>query len=751
MWLRHRRYQVWLLAASGLFAVGVVASVLVASLVSGNAAATARQNLRSSAAATSSTLRLAIQHENDLVVSLRGFIVTQPTASYARLRQWVEVTDAMARYPELTTVGEIAVASSDGKSIGATASPYCFIVRTVVRSGLHLKLPSNKTYCTKSPIASALTTKGSSATPAYLPFPSAIGTLLVVFTPVYRNGVVPATASGRRAGFLAWVATAVEPGMLLNRALQGHSNLAVRLRYHAGSTNVTFNSGPIPHGARSTITNFHNGWTVATFGVVAGSGIFADGNAIAFLFGGILASALLAAFVFVLATGRLRATRLVDEKTEELRHQALHDSLTGMPNRDLVSDRISRLFARGRRSGQMGAALYVDLDHFKNVNDTLGHEAGDQLLCAVAERLATVLRDIDTIGRMGGDEFVVLTEGGELAVGPELVAERLLESLRRPFNLDGVSLPLTITASIGVAFGDREQPGDLLRDADLALYQAKAAGRDCYEVFGPQMESSAQRRVHLEFDLRAALENDQFRLVYQPIYALSDLSLVSVEALLRWDNPLMGEIQPNEFIPLLESSGQIVDVGRWVLHKACKQAALWREQCKSLAISINVSGNQLNRDGLITHIEEALASSGLEPGALTIEVTETVLMRDLYRTRKQLQAIAKLGVQIAIDDFGAGYSSLAYLQQFPANTLKIDRVFTDVINRSSEPGLMIDALVALGRNLGLKIIVEGVETAAQLDYLRTQQVDEVQGFLLSRPLDSDALATKLLDLREIRK
>ena len=452
--------------------------------------------------------------------------------------------------------------------------------------------------------------------------------------------------------------------------------------------------------------------------------------------------ALLAALVLILATGRARALRLVVEKTGELRYQSLHDPLTGLPNRALIADRIEQLLARNRRNGSLGAALYVDLDEFKNVNDTLGHGAGDRLLQAVAARLTTSLRDADTIGRMGGDEFVVLIDGASLQSAPELVAERLLEVHAAAVRcLEGeTASPIVVTASVGIAIGDREIPGELLRDADVALYQAKAAGKNCYQRFHPEMDTHIQRRFDLEFDLRAALADDQFRLVYQPIYNLDDLSLVAVEALLRWDHPSRGVIQPDEFIPLLEASGQIIEVGRWVLNTACTQMAAWRARGSDLAIAVNVSGRQLDRDIVVDHVHEALEMSGLDPAVLTIEVTETALMRNVDTTARRLRELKALGVEIAVDDFGTGYSSLAYLQRFPVDCLKIDRTFTDAITRSPESDALIHTLVQLGKDLGLKTLAEGVESIDQVDHLRREHVNEAQGFLLARPLDPRSLS-----------
>ncbi len=345
---------------------------------------------------------------------------------------------------------------------------------------------------------------------------------------------------------------------------------------------------------------------------------------------------------------------------------------------------------------------------------------------------------------MGGDEFIVLIDGSTLNVGPQLVAERLLDVLRQPFELPGTTIPLVVNASIGIALGDRESAGELLRDADVALYQAKAAGKNRYAIFDPEMQTELQHRVELESELRSALGGHQFRLVYQPIYNLDDLSLVAVEALLRWDHPTRGVIQPAEFIPILEQTGQIREVGAWVLREACAQTAAWHARGDTLDVSVNVSGRQLDDDAIIDHIRQALSLSDLDPTSLIIEVTETALMRDVQATASRLRSIKELGVRIAIDDFGTGYSSLAYLQQFPVDCLKIDRSFTNAISASPESKALVATLVQLGKDLGLKTLAEGVETTDQMDYLRGERVNEAQGFLLARPLDPATIEAQIL-------
>jgi EAL domain-containing protein (putative c-di-GMP-specific phosphodiesterase class I) len=318
--------------------------------------------------------------------------------------------------------------------------------------------------------------------------------------------------------------------------------------------------------------------------------------------------------------------------------------------------------------------------------------------------------------------------------------------MRQPFELDVAPMPLTVTVSVGIAVGDRSSPGELLRDADVALYLAKAAGKNCYEVFRPEMDTHIRQRYELEFDLRSALESDQFRLVYQPIYNLDDLSVVGVEALLRWDHPTLGTVPPDEFIPLLESSGRILQVGRWVLIEACGQMASWRARGSALEVSVNVSGRQLDHDVIVDDVREALERSGLDPSMLTIEVTETALMRNTETTARRLRELKALGVQLAIDDFGTGYSSLAYLEKFPVDCLKIDRAFTSAMSSSTESRALVRTLVQLGRDLGLTTLAEGVETTEQVDRLRDEHVDLAQGFLMSRPMDPETLATTILQL-----
>ncbi len=761
-----QRRTLWAGVAAVLLVVGISSALVAARLVAQTTDVNSQRHFRAASAQVASTLQLAIQHEQDLIISASGFVIGNPNASNAQFVAWARSVHALARYPELLGFGHsviVPAAQLPGFAARAVKDPsgplaanrtfnvvpsgrrafYCLSVGAVARAGAPA-FPAGFDYCANGPTGAASLASLDSGQGAYLPIRAGKLTLLSVLTPVYRHGVTPATAAGRHQAFLGWVGMSLMPGLILTRALQGHPDTALTFRYHAGRWNAAFHSGQVASGARSATVSLHNGWTVETYAVVASGGIFANANALALLLAGIALSLLLAALVFVLGTGRVRAIRLVGQRTGELRHQALHDGLTGLANRVLITDRIEQLLARNRRAGTEGAALFIDLDEFKNVNDTLGHGAGDQLLVAVAARLRSTLRDADTIGRMGGDEFVVLIDGGELSVAPYLVAERLLDVMRQPFELDDARTPLTVNTSIGIAVGDRATAGELLRDADVALYEAKARGKNRYQIFHPEMQTTISQRVELEFDLRSALTDEQFFLVYQPIYNLADLTVVGVEALLRWQHPTNGLMSPDEFIPILEQTEQIREVGRWVLNEACEQMVAWRSRGDTLDLSVNVSGVQLDTPAIVEHISEALANSGLDAAALIIEVTETSLMRDAEATARQLRAIKDLGVRIAVDDFGTGYSSLAYLQQFPVDSLKIDRMFTNAITTSPESKALIGTLVQLGKDLGLTTLAEGVETPRQLDELRANEVNEIQGFLLSKPLDAETLETEIL-------
>jgi diguanylate cyclase (GGDEF)-like protein len=446
---------------------------------------------------------------------------------------------------------------------------------------------------------------------------------------------------------------------------------------------------------------------------------------------------------------RQRTDEELARREDELAFLATHDALTGLPNRTLILDRVEQMLARSTRSQTPVAALFVDLDNFKQINDTFGHAVGDELLRAVTARLGGVIRDADALGRLGGDEFVVISEELSLSVGPELIAERLLDALSHPFNLgEERATRVSVTASIGIAMGERISAEELLRDADIAMYRAKWDGRNRYVVFETGMQDTIQKRMELEMDLRDALEGGEFFLVYQPTVDLSDMSPTGVEALIRWKHPSRGIVQPDDFVPLLEDTGLIVEVGRWVLREACIQGAAWRAAGYPIGMAVNVSARQLDTDQVVCDIEEALSHSGLEPTALTIEITETTLMRNADATSRRLTQIKQLGVRIAIDDFGTGYSSLAHLQRFPVDALKIDRSFISGLRHNQEGETLVRTLVQLGKALSIETFAEGIEQQQDLALLQDENCDIGQGFLFARPLDAEATEAFLQEWAE---
>ena len=454
---------------------------------------------------------------------------------------------------------------------------------------------------------------------------------------------------------------------------------------------------------------------------------------------------------------RQRSHEELTSRQKELVFLATHDALTGLPNRTLILDRIEQTLTRARINQEPVAALFVDLDSFKAINDSLGHNVGDELLCAVAARLTGVIRETDALGRFGGDEFVVIADGLSLAAGPELIAERLLEAFKEPFTLSAAEdTRVFVKASIGIATDGRSSAEELLRNADIAMYRAKWGGKNRYLVFESGMQDEVQSRLEVEMDLQGALDGEEFFLVYQPTLDLESMSPTGVEALIRWRRPGRGVVQPEEFIPMLEETGMIIDVGAWVLKEACAQGAKWREAGHPLSLAVNVSALQLDTDEFFDHVVEALDRSGLDPEALTIEITETALMKNAEETARRLAALKGLGVRIAVDDFGTGYSSLAHLRQFPVDVLKIDRAFVSQLSDGREGEILLHTLVQLGKALSIETTAEGIERPQDLSLIKSEECDNGQGFLFTRPLspqDADSFfrhwsATRRFEVRQ---
>jgi diguanylate cyclase (GGDEF)-like protein len=770
----------WLLAAWMTLVLGIAGSLTGSMLWRHNALVHNRQDFQATAANVSATLETLLRSNISVVQTLRSDYEVEPTMSATRFALWareLERFQPLARVADLTVIR--SVPASDLRTFLArrNADPafrrlaagqiipvlrtdggrYCLIAAGSSPAGGLGSLSEflQGDWCDPtSPVGGSIL--GTVMTQAQVQRETMDSGRLLVFhnivegaqiayveVAVYRRGAPLATTAERRRATIGWITSSFNIRALIRDAIGNNRKLAVAV-YHTnpGQPSTRFGTLGRAQGRYSYAVrlNIDSPWMIRVTGSAPVTGLSADAQGLIALIVGLLVSILIFAVLFTLARSRARALGLVEQKTGQLRHQALHDALTELPNRVLALDRAEQMLARARRSGLAVAALYVDVDGFKQVNDTFGHAAGDELLRIVAHRLRSVVREGDTAARLGGDEFVVLLEGATLDAGPELVAERLLEVLRQPYELSDLGgRELVLTASVGIADGLRENADQLLADADVALYEAKAAGRNRWVRFEAEMQAAARTKLHLELDLAKALERDELYLVYQPTFDLRTQEVIGVEALLRWQHPERGLVSPQDFIPIAEGNGLIVPLGRWVLQEACRQAKVWHEAGHRLAIAVNVSARQLDDDVIIKDVEAALERSGLDPGKLTLEITETALMRDPQLTATQLRGLKDLGVRIAIDDFGTGYSSLAYLRQFPADALKIDRSFIGEIAHSRESDALIHTLVQLGKTLDIETLAEGIEDESQLHALQREDCDSGQGFWFSRPLEASAL------------
>jgi diguanylate cyclase (GGDEF)-like protein len=457
---------------------------------------------------------------------------------------------------------------------------------------------------------------------------------------------------------------------------------------------------------------------------------------------------LVASFSKMMATIEQQAQEInhFPQKLDQLTRQAFQDPLTALANRALFMDRLAHALARTERRAQHVAVLFLDIDRFKVINDSLGHAVGDQALGELSRRLMECVRPEDTIARLGGDEFAILLEDLDDLSGATAVAERVGKALETPFLLEGREV--VVTMSVGVALNTRRPvtPEELLRDADLAMYRAKGKGKNRYEVFDTDTAAPAIHRLDLELDLRSAVARDELRLHYQPVVHLETGQVEEFEALVRWQHKDRGLLPPDAFIGLTEETGLIIPIGQWVLTEACRQARQWQEQRPSeppLTIGVNLSARQLQDPDLVSLVSRVLKDSGLDARSLKFEITESVVMQDAPATLATLHALRDLGIRLAIDDFGTGYSSLGYLKRFPIDTLKIDRSFVEGIVTDAEDAAIVQAVISVAKSLGLSVTAEGIENEAQLQRLKDLGCERGQGFYFGHPLAADIVFDSL--------
>jgi diguanylate cyclase (GGDEF)-like protein len=760
--------------------LGVTLSGALALGWRGSALQTNRKSFQSRATDLGAALDSKLDTNIELTRAMRAIATLEPSAGQTRFLQWqqelrrgaTQATGVVAaliqpirasRLPQFQRQAEADPAfrtllAGSFKILPAGRRPvYCLTRAIINTTAVNNPYPLLLDYCApalpgigRSPYAALTRIATDTGSFVATSVPGAGGSLVGLGAAVYRRGVPLATVAQRRRSIAGFIGTSFDSAALIRSVLAGRRSLTMAL-YHrnvGGPLQLIGRASANPTGMSAGYSErreLGGGWLVQISGV-GDSPIPADLQGLSALGLGLLITVLSFLLYRVLVRSRQRAWGLVSKKTGELAYRALHDPLTDLPNRSLVLDRAEQILARARRADMPVTALFMDIDGFKLVNDRFGHQAGDEVLRQVGARLKTVLRENDTIGRLGGDEFVMLVDSPGLNVAPELVAERILAVLRQPIQLSQPSRTrVSITASIGIATGIPASAEILLADADLALYKAKALGNGGYVKFESAMQTAAQDRIVLEMDLARALDTDQFFLVYQPMMDLRDQRVVGVEALLRWRHPSNGVIPPDVFIPIAENNGLIVELGRWVLERACAQGAAWQETGYPLNISVNVSARQLERSEFVAEVRAALHHSGLHAAALTLEITETVLMRNPDVTARLLTELKSLGVRIAVDDFGTGYSSLAYLRQFPVDSLKIDRTFITGIATSSEAHALTHTLIQLGKALGLQTLAEGVEEHVQVRELQREGCDLAQGYLFARPLTPKALEDFLRD------
>jgi diguanylate cyclase (GGDEF)-like protein len=780
-----------------LLAVGLVASSVVGMILRTATLNSARDSATATAHSAQARLSQNLQDHFDVAGTIGTLVTVSPGLTNSQLNTWFDANGGKVQHPDILALGYVedvalsqlgsfaAVVKADppfglSSKAGFNVTPpglrsqYCLLRLGVLefqavpalggtverglaafsaflnpgidecaatRANWGLESAASTGTAAVGSIDNLVARTGSNVKAAASATKALFGSVQPIFEtiPIYSTGLVPTTVAGRQANLQGWVIMVVAANSLVNSVVAGQHHMALTLAYReaTGEPVVLTRVGHAAAGAyHETVMVGTSGRWIVNLAVPAPSGALSPNTqGVAVFLSGLLLTLLLFLLIRVLAISRSQALMLVKQKTGELEHQARHDSLTGLPNRAMIYERADHAMARARSGGPGVVLLVIDLDGFKTVNDAFGHDVGDELLQVVADRLSAMLGASCTVGHTGGDEFVVLTDGGPVD-DPERLADAMLRALTVPYRVKGAVATLSMTASIGVATGLRASASHLLRDADIALYEAKAAGKNRFVVFRPEMRTAVVDRFDLESELRTAVRRWEFFLVYQPIFDLHDMEVKSVEALLRWKHPTRGIVPPMEFIPTLESSGMIVEVGQWVLNEACRQARIWHEAGYPVSISVNKSARQFEADNLVRDVRSALNQSGLDPRFLVVEITESVLMHDPTTIADRLRKLKQVGVRVAIDDFGTGYSSMAYLRQFPVDILKIDRSFVSDMMDSSEGEALVHTMVQLGKTLDLVTVAEGIEDEIQLSQLRMEGCDEGQGFYYARPLEA---------------
>jgi diguanylate cyclase (GGDEF)-like protein len=702
--------RVWVAVALVCAATGTLGSVLGARAVAGSDSANAHAGFVRTSTSIAATLKLAVRHEQQIAATAATYLAAQPEASPAEFAAWVRSARMRRRYPELLALRFLPPADTS-------------------RARRRSRDKGVSVY------AAAQTRRGRA---------------LAVAIPLYEGTARRRNVTARRAAFVGWLREVLLPGVVLREALAGDAGYVASMSHRSVSGPVSYSSGAPQAGAQSASTRVGGGWTVSSFAAPAGGGVFSDGASLALLIVGVLASVLAAAIVFIIGARPSRLSffsllgrfsgRPAGAGAKEPTSLDLYDPVTGLPGRALTLDRVRFTVARAKRQpGTLAGVLFLDIDSFAGLNEQCGRDAGDRLLQTVARRLSGVVRAGDTVGRIGADHFVVLVETAARGVRLDHLASRMIQAMHQPVEQDGSGSDLNFTASIGVAFGRYESGEDLLRDARLALRSAKAAGKDRYTLFNANMRSTIESDSVLESELSAALLNGQLFLLYQPILDLRTRSVVGVEALVRWLHPKRGVLGPADFLPLAEETGLIVPIGRWVLEQACARAAVWEVAGHKVRVAVNVSANQLNRDGFITDVRRALQQSGIDPSLLTLEIAEPTVMRDIASTTARLHAIKQLGARIAIDGFGSAYAHRADLQRMQLDFLKVDLRSIGETDDEDYRNWLLEAIFIYARELSLTVIAEGIETEEQMNIIDAMGARMAQGFYLGRPISRDAI------------